>query len=129
LWVSIIFLPSCFVENNDKAKILKIVGNIKDKAVRQYGDDGITQQVTAKTGLALVEDVPVPNPVMLAPFRTFMEVEQPESKFVFRMKRGDDGPECALFEADGGAWKLEAMKRIKAYLQAELDGTGIAIIS
>ncbi len=117
------------MENNDKAKILKIVGNIKDKAVRQYGDDGITQQVTAKTGLALVEDVPVPNPVMLAPFRTFMEVEQPESKFVFRMKRGDDGPECALFEADGGAWKLEAMKRIKAYLQAELDGTGIAIIS
>lgn len=125
----IIGLQSCFVENDDKAKILKVVGNIKDEAVRQYGDDGVTQQVTAKTGLAQVEDVPIPNPVMLAPFRTFMEIEQPESKFVFRMRQGDDGPECALFEADGGAWKLEAMKKVKAYLRAELDGTGIAIIS
>jgi hypothetical protein len=30
------------------------------------------------------------------------------------------GPECALFEADGGAWKLAAMRNIKEYLEKAL---------
>ena len=30
------------------------------------------------------------------------------------------GIECAIFEADGGAWKNVAMKSIKEYLQFEL---------
>lgn len=30
------------------------------------------------------------------------------------------GPTCALFEADGGAWKFKAMKRIMEYLEEEL---------
>ena len=34
---------------------------------------------------------------------------------------GDDGVECAIFEADGGAWKNVAMKNIKEYLQFELS--------
>lgn len=125
----IIALQACFVRNGDAESILKVVGNIKDSAVRQYGDDGITQQVTAKTGLANVEDVKVPNPVMLAPFRTFLEIDQPESEFVFRMRQGNNGPSCALFEADGGAWKLEAMAKIKAYLEEGLAETEITVIS
>lgn len=120
-------LQSCFVRTDDINQILRVVGNIKDSAVRQYGDDGVTQQVTAKTGIASVEDVPVPNPVVLAPYRTFLEVEQPESRFVFRMRQGSQGPECALFEADGGAWVLEAMTRVKAYLMDKL-GADIPVI-
>ena len=33
-----------------------------------------------------------------------------------------DGVQCALFEADGGAWKLKAMENIKEYFDRELDG-------
>lgn len=40
--------------------------------------------------------------------------------FVFRMKQGN-GVECAIFEADGGAWKNIAMQNIKEYLQSELE--------
>jgi len=65
-----------------------------------------------------VSDVLVPNPVVLAPFRTFPEVIQPESKFIFRMQ---SGPQAALFEADGGAWRNEAMGRIKTYLEEQLN--------
>lgn len=61
----------------------------------------------------------MPNPVYLAPYRTFAEIEQPVSKFVFRM---ESGPKAALFEADGGAWKNEAILKIKEYLQKELSG-------
>ena len=111
-------LQSCFVAGDDKDIILKVVGNIKESQVRTTGDDGVSQMVTAKVGVASVSDVVVPNPVSLRPFRTFVEVKQPESEFVFRMK---DGPSCALFEADGGAWKLMAMQNIKIYLEEALE--------
>lgn len=125
-----IMLQSSFVENEDRAVILRVVGNIKDETVRTTGDDGVSQAVTIKTGVAAAQNVLVPNPVILAPFRTFPEVEQPESKFIFRMKTGHDGPECGLFIADGGAWRNEAMESIKAYFRMNLeDMPNIKIIS
>ena len=50
--------------------------------------------------------------VMLRPFRTFLEVEQPESEFLLRVDP-DEG--IGFFEADGGIWKLEAKKNIADY--------------
>ena len=99
-----IALQSKFLDTEDKATILQVVGNLKEDAVR--------------TGVATVADVKVPNPVSLRPFRTFIEVEQPESRFIFRMR---EGGRCAIFEADGGAWKLEAKKNIYNYLAEQLE--------
>ncbi|MGN4759929.1 hypothetical protein ACTFRK_29335 [Bacillus cereus group sp. MYBK227-2] len=113
----IISLQSGFVLNDDREVMLKVVGNIKEENVKSYGDSGYSQMVVARAGTQLAADVAVPNPVALQPYRTFIEVEQPESNFVFRMK---DGPRCSLFEADGGAWKLEAIDNIKKYLTAAL---------
>jgi hypothetical protein len=110
-------LQSCFVKNEDRDIMLKVVGNIKEETVSTVGDDGVSQAVVAKTGVATVSNVKVPNPVVLKPYRTFIEVDQPESEFIFRMQ---SGPRCALFEADGGKWKLDAMNNIKKYLQQEL---------
>ena len=112
-----IMLQSAFVDDEDKSKLLKYTALITDDTVKNFGDDGISQKVTVKTGVASVSDAVVPNPVTLAPFRTFPEVEQPESKFIFRMK---EGPSAALFEADGGAWRNKAILSIKEYLQEEL---------
>lgn len=122
-----IMLQSSFVDNDDRNKLLKVSGNIQDKTVKQVSDDGTSQAVTIKAGVANVADVRVPNPVLLAPFRTFPEVKQPESKFIFRMK---DGPSCALYEADGGAWRNVAMENIKTYLKANLaEFKNVKIIS
>lgn len=114
-----IMLQSSFVDSDDKTILLKVTGCIQDKAVKEVGDDGISQAVTIKTGVAKVDDVLVPNPVTLAPYRTFPEVEQPESKFIFRMQQG---PQAALYEADGGAWRNSAMKDISEYLKMNLEG-------
>lgn len=122
-----ILLQSSFVANKDRDLLLKVVGNVKEENVKQVGDDGITQSATVKTGVATVTDVVVPNPVVLAPYRTFPEIEQPESKFIFRMQ---SGPAAAVFEADGGAWRNEAMSRIKAYLELNLiECKGVQVIS
>lgn len=114
-----IMLQSSFVENKDKTILLKYTGLIQDDAVKTIGDNGVSQAVTIKTGVASVGQAEVPNPVTLAPYRTFPEVEQPESKFIFRMK---EGPSAALFEADGGAWRNTAILGIKEYLQKQLEG-------
>lgn len=116
----LIALQSKFIPNEDRALLLRFAGTVGNGTVSQYKDDGITQKATIKTGIASKGEAEVPNPVRLRPFRTFIEVDQPESAFVFRMKQRGDSVECAIFEADGGAWKNVAMDNIKEYLQKEL---------
>lgn len=116
----VIALQSKFVPNEDRNLVLKFAGTVEDGTVAEYGDDGVTQKATIKTGVASKAGAVVPNPVNLIPYRTFLEVQQPASDFIFRMK-SSCGVQCAIFEADGGAWKNEAMSRIKNYLALELS--------
>lgn len=117
----IISLQSKFLPGDDRDLLLRFAGTVKDESITEYGDNGVSQKATIKTGVATVGDAIVPNPVTLRPFRTFVEVEQPESKFVFRMRQNEGrGVECAVFEADGGAWKNKAMESVKEYLKEEL---------
>ena len=116
----VIALQSKFVPNEDRDLVLKFAGTVEDGTVAEYGDDGVTQKATIKTGVASKADAVVPNPVNLIPYRTFLEVQQPASDFIFRMK-SSCRVQCAIFEADGGAWKNEAMSRIKNYLALELS--------
>lgn len=106
----------------DKAILLKFAGTVEAGSVAEYGDDGVSQKATVKTGIASKSEALVPSPAVLKPFRTFVEVDQPVSRFIFRMKEDKlRGIQCALFEADGGAWKIEAMKAIKLYLMDALE--------
>ncbi|EAF5740460.1 hypothetical protein AC816_07015 [Listeria monocytogenes] len=109
-------LQSMFLTTLDRDIILQAIGNISEENVKNTGDDGISQVVEIRQGIKK-NDVLVPNPVTLTPIRTFSEVEQPSSQFVFRMK---DGPFGAVFEADGKSWRNEAILNIANYLKAEL---------
>lgn len=112
-----IMLQACFVPNEYKSTVIKIVSSIVEDSGVTTTDDGLSQRVTAKTGVAAVGNIELPNPVKLKPFRTFAEVSQPESEFVLRLK---EGGRVALFEADGGAWELNAMANIARYLERAL---------
>ena len=115
-------LQSKFSDSHDRALLLKFAGTVEAGSIAEYGDDGISQKATVKTGIASKGEAIVPSPVLLVPFRTFVEVPQPLQSFVFRMKQDKyDGIICALFEADGGAWKLDAMTKIKEYLRISLS--------
>lgn len=116
----LIHIRSKFIQNEDACKLLQFAGTTEAGTVAGYSDDGISQSATVKKGIASKGMEIVPNPVKLRPYRTFTEVEQPESEFIFRMKNFDDSPGCALFEADGGAWKRAAMLNIKNHLEFEL---------
>jgi hypothetical protein len=115
----IIDLQSKFQDSKDLSAILKLVGNLKDGLVTTFEDDGATQQATVKTGIARVENANVPRIVKLKPYRTFPEIDpQIESPFLFRMRsgQGEGPPTMALFEADGGAWRIKAIAEIKKWL-------------
>jgi len=117
----IINLQAQFLQDDTTTNILKLVGNMTKVSEIGTKDDGVTQRVEARAGLAKVENVSVPNPVTLRPYRTFIEVDQPASNFVLRM---NSDHQCALFEADGGAWQLEAMRNVKNYLDNGLKSIG-----
>lgn len=125
-----ISLQSKFVPSDHRAILLQVIGNVSEDNIRQTGDDGVSQAVTINQGIATKADVRVPNPVDLAPYRTFLEVEQPTSQFIFRMK---DGPRGAIFEADGGSWRNQAIVNIREYLKEqlseEIDSGRITIIA
>ncbi len=113
-------LQANFQKNEDLELVLKAVGNIVKKNGETYSDDGCSQVATMTTGIATKADVIVPNPVELVPYRTFQEVGQPASKFVFRI--GDkEVPAFKIVEAEGGIWKNEAISNIKTFLMEHLS--------
>ena len=111
--------------DTDVAAVLQFAGTVTDGTITDYSDDGVSQKATVRKGIASKEEKRVPSPCRLRPYRTFHEVDQPVSSFIFRMKSGSNGPECALYEADGGAWTHTATDNIKEYLQAELEAAGV----
>lgn len=117
----IIELQTNFIETEDLKAIKTVAGNIQFGTTANYDDDGTSQKTTIKTGVANNSDVIVPNPVSLRPYRTFAEIEQPESQYVFRIHDEGNVPSFKLVEADGGLWKKQAMKAIKWYLEYELS--------
>lgn len=115
-------------EENDKALILKFAGTVKSGSVAQYKDDGVSQKATVKTGVSTLSEAVVPSPCRLKPFRTFLEVDQPISSFIFRMEDKGSGVNCALYEADGGAWKNVAKENIRVFLEENLKGIDNIIV-
>jgi hypothetical protein len=115
----IIKCRSMFQDTDDLASILRYTAKIDAESKVITEDDGVTQNVNMKQGVSGVrtERDSVPALVKLKPFRTFAEALQPESDFLFRMQSGDGSAKCALFAADGGAWRNEARQNIAAFLR------------
>ena len=96
----------------DDEQILDLLRRMTNENSVSSTDNGVTQTVDARQGVALSAKVEVKPRVLLRPFRTFLEVEQPESEFLLRV---DAEKGIGLFEADGGIWKLEAKRNIAEY--------------
>lgn len=115
-------------EGDDFDYVSSLVSKIKQADSADTEDDGITQNITVKKGVsgALVGKENVKPIVRLSPYRTFREVEQPESQFLLRIKTDGGMPYVALFEADGGQWRNEARTKIAEFLKANIKVSVIA---
>ena len=122
-------LMSIFYPTALRDDVIRNINNINVSTGVDVADDGISQRVTARTGIARLSQIDLPNPVTLKPYRTFAEAEQPESDFVFRIRQQKEGGavESALFEADGGRWKLQAALNIKTWLVENIPGVRVIV--
>jgi hypothetical protein len=105
----------------DFAEVVSYASSVVNVESLKQKDDGISQTASVKRGVHSEEELAkAPSIVNLRPFRTFREIAQPMSTFVFRIRNAREGIEFALFEADGAVWRLGAMEAIKEYLRKGL---------
>lgn len=142
-------LMAMFLPTENRDNLLRYVSGIAQSAEVKTSDDGISQRVTTRAGIARVAEVDLPNPIALRPFRTFVEAEQPESEFVIRVRKSreddveaeqpksefvfrvkksrEDDVKMALFESDGGQWKLQAALNVKKWLETNILGVRVIV--
>lgn len=115
---AIIELRSRFIQNEGTEYLLGLLSRINvDRGVTTT-DNGVTQSVESRRGISLKQMENIKPRVKLCPYRTFYEVEQPESEYLLRL---DEDGNIGFFEADGGMWKLEAKENITNYFESMLD--------
>ena len=92
-------------------------------------DDGVSQNIVAKVGVATREKVTIPKKVRLKPIRTFTDIgdgQQVESDFLFRMFHTKEGAiKAALYDYGGNLWKHEACEKIRKWFDAHENLTDI----
>ena len=125
---AIIELRSRFIPTEDSEYLVDLISRINNEQGVQSNVNGVSQVVVTKQGVTLMGAETVKPRLSLQPFRTFREVNQPESDFILRL---NEGGSVGLFEADGGIWKMEAKDNIKAYLEEHLHDeveSGVVIV-
>lgn len=124
----IIKLLSCCFHSTDRDYLAKLAGNAMAEKMGQSQDDGVSQTLTTKHGAHMVDQETIKNLIGLRFYRTFREIAQPETRCLVRLKQAAENviPQFALFEADGGAWKLEAIESIARHLRVALTTATVA---
>ena len=107
----LISMQSCFKESDDREAVTMLASNIVNTQEATFSDNGTTQQAVMKTGITTKDNVLVPNPVNLIPYRTFLEVEQPASDFVFRVSEGRGGAPVFKLVASGSLRRWQMSRR------------------
>lgn len=119
-----IALQTCFAPKGDVDDLRKFCASVKSTEELGLADDGVSQQVQAKSGIAAVLDTKVRNPWQLAPWRTFPEIDQPLSPYVLRFVKDGD-PRGGLYETGNAHWRTEAVANIAAWLRGALVGWNV----
>lgn len=121
----IVALKSKFVKaDSDWETVFNLVRKVQIEDGVELSDDGMSQKVTIKKGVsaASVETVNKPVDYALRPYRIFPECEQPKSVFFMRLQAsGSMGVYVSLYETDGGAWKNDAARIIREYIEVRLN--------
>ena len=112
-----IALRTRFQETPDTLYAMKLLSDITTGGKITFNDNGVATSVVTQKGVALQANEAIRPIVKLKPYRTFQEVEQPESPFLIRVSEHG----ISFTEADGGMWKLAARETIKSYLEKQLE--------
>jgi hypothetical protein len=113
----IIRLRAGFHPTPDMTEVLALCSTVSREDSVRLADDGVSQEVTVNKALRKGTVVTKPT-YALQPFRTFPEITPPVSEFILR--QNTENVAFTLFEADGGAWEIDACDAIAEWLRGEL---------
>lgn len=111
-------LVTSFVQTPARDQLLERIATVKDEAITIADDDGITQRVSAKVGIAQVGQVGLPPVVDLMQIRSFDEVDQVMAPYLFRVRRGATGIEAALFEVQTD-WETKQARLVAEFVKGK----------
>jgi hypothetical protein len=112
--------------SDDLDQIIAIVSKVVAQNEITADDNGLAQNIQVRKGVsgALSAEASTKGMYELRPYRTFREFNQPASKFILRLKPIEGGlPQVALFDAEGGIWRYQAMLEVKKFLDEKLAHT------
>lgn len=114
----IIELMTRFEQDEVRDRLLQVVSKVKAGRLAESTDDGFSQEATVKAGVSLVTTEKIQNIWELITFKTFPEVEQPKIPYILRLhQRSEEMPRFALYDCDGGAWKVKTTAKIREFCQ------------
>jgi hypothetical protein len=116
-------------DGDDLEYVLRVASAITADAIQTAEDDGISQRVSMKAGVHLKENEIIQPRVKLAPYRTFPEVKQALAQFVLRARQHGESIELALFEADGGRWRIQAIENLARFFRVVFGDKKISVVA
>ena len=104
---AVVELQSLYAVTPDRDYLLALLSRIDVNQSVSSVDNGISQEVSVRTGAVLKEQQTVQPIVHLQPYRTFLEVEQPASEFLLRLDK-EGRPALYRQTAARGSWRQSA---------------------
>lgn len=109
-----------FKRDKNLDSLLQVVKNLSRESSLRQSDNGMTQEMTVKSGVKSDWER-VENPITLTPWRTFIEADQPKSKYIFRVEKSEEkGIKLQLTLVENGQWEHEAVNNIRAWLKKHM---------
>jgi hypothetical protein len=115
----LIAIQTLFVQTTQSKQLFMDMKDMRIDDSVHMEDNGMSMKVAVQHGVssASIQMEQVPVIQTLKPLRYFTEAEQVESPFLLRLSgTSETGVKAALFEADGGAWKIKAAENIASKL-------------
>jgi len=123
------WVQTFFVQDNEASYILDNLSKITAFNGLVVTDKGVSLEVETKKNIHFKENDKIRSQVTLRPFRTFPEIEQPESVFVLRIHEGVDGIMIALHQAVDPTWKIRAIYSIRKFFEKNISDSAITILA
>lgn len=112
----------CFEDSEDKTELLSAVSRVVQNSQVVQEDDGITQTLEIKSGIALKENKRISPVRNLAAYRSFPGFASPVAPFLFRAHKDEKGVKFSLTDMAGDNWIGATMEALRAELNTILEG-------
>jgi hypothetical protein len=123
---AVVRIKTSFRYDEDAANLLKVLGTLVLEESVTADDDGVTQKVTARSGIALKEKIPL-SAVVLHPYETFPEVQDdiPGRIYNIRVKKDGGTAWIYLHASKDPSVDIAISRAVKEYLVKRLVADGL----